>query len=259
MTYCTHCGISREPGNRFCTGCGAQVSAASPTHPHSRGRFAIALTALVLVLGGGGVAAWATWAHGTTSSATPSPATRPDQPQAAPSPPDQNDPTQTDSSLLSNARVSASRPSSQPAPDAGNGTKFTYEPEKAIDGRADTAWRCDGDGIGEWLEISFQRKVTLTSIGIIPGFAKIDPYDHTDRYAQNRRISAVRYIFDDGSHFDKTFDTGVSSRSAQTLGLPGVSTGHVRITILDSKLGEATNGQIALNQIAISEITVSGR
>ncbi|MGH3770528.1 MAG: discoidin domain-containing protein [Pseudonocardiaceae bacterium] len=217
----------------------------------------IALSALVLALGGGGVAAWAAWAHSTTSPAAPNPATRPDQPQATTSPPDQNDPPQTSSTLLSNAQASASHTSAR-GYDAG-GKMSTYEPEKAIDGLADTAWRCDGDGKGEWIEISFQNKVTLTSIGIIPGFAKTDPVNHTDRYAQNRRISAVRYTFDDGSHFDKTFDTSISFRSAQTLDLPGVSTSHVRITILDSVPGEATNSQQAFDQIAISEITVSGR
>lgn len=31
MTYCTDCGTPRQPGSRFCTGCGKQVSAAVPT------------------------------------------------------------------------------------------------------------------------------------------------------------------------------------------------------------------------------------
>lgn len=255
MTYCTNCGTPREPGNRFCTGCGEQVSAAPSTHPHSRGRFVIALTALVLILGAGGVAAWATRAHGTTSPASASPVTQPDQPQAAPSP-DQGGLSRTASALLSAASASASSYSSY-GYDAG-GKKSTYEPDKAIDGLVDTAWRCDGSGVGQWLRIDFRRTVTLASIGIIPGFAKTDPVDGTDRYAQNRRISAVQYTFDDGSTFQQAFNTSASVRSAQTIPLPGVSTSQVTITILSSKPGEVIRGK-QFNQVAISEVVVSAR
>jgi hypothetical protein len=259
MTYCTNCGTSREPGNRFCTDCGEQASTASSTHPHSRGRFVIALAALVLLLGGSGVAAWATLAHRTASPPVPSPATQPNQPQAVTSPPDQRHPSRTASDLLRTASASASCTPSPPGYEAGGTTLFTYGPEKAIDGLPDTAWRCNGNGFGQSLKISFQSEVTLTSIGIIPGFAKTDPGDQTDRYAQNRRISKVQYTFDDGRTFTKDFDTSTSSRSAQSLSLPNVSTNNVTITILDSVPGEATNGRQAFDRVAISEIIVSGR
>jgi hypothetical protein len=157
--------------------------------------------------------------------------------------------------LLSTASASASSYSSY-GYDA-NGKKFTYEPDKAIDGLVGTAWRCDGSGVGQWLRINFRRTVTLTRIGIVPGFAKTDPRDSTDRYAQNRSISAVQYNFDDGSTFRQNFNTSASVRSAQTMDLPGVSTSQVTITILDSVPGEITNGQRALEQVAISEVVVS--
>lgn len=259
MTYCTHCGTPRESGNRFCTGCSEQVSAELSINPHSRGRFVIVLAALVLLLGGGGVAAWATLAHRTASPAVPSPAIQPNQPQAATSSPDQSDPSRTASALLRTASASASCTPAPPGHEAGGTTSFTYGPEKAIDGLPDTAWRCNGRGVGQSLKISFQREVALTSIGIIPGFAKTDPGDHTDRYAQNRRISKVQYTFDDGSTFDQTFDTSASSRSAQTRSLPGVSTRNVTITILDSAPGEATGDQQSFDMVAISEIIVSAR
>lgn len=142
MTHCTNCGSSRESGSRFCTGCGEQVNAASPT-PRSRGRLAIVLTALALLLGGGGVAAWATLAHGTSPPAAPSPATPPGQPQAATSPADQGDPSRTASTWLRAASASASC-MSDPGHDAGK-KSFSYEPEKAIDNSRDTAWRCGGE------------------------------------------------------------------------------------------------------------------
>lgn len=141
MTHCTNCGSPWESGSRFCTGCGEQVNAASPT-PRSRGRLAIVLTALALLLGGGGVAAWATLAHSTSPPAAPSPATPPGQPQAATSPADQGDPSRTASTWLRAASASASC-MSDPGHDAGK-KSFSYEPEKAIDNSRDTAWRCDG-------------------------------------------------------------------------------------------------------------------
>jgi hypothetical protein len=140
-----------------------------------------------------------------------------------------------------------------------SGTFFTYGPEKTIDNLPDTAWRCDGDGVGQRLEIDFPGKVTLMSIGMVPGYAKIDPRDGTDRYAQNRRISAVSYTFDDGSTITQSFDTSVHYRHLQTIPLPNVSTSHVTITILSSMGGEATGGQQPFNKVAISEIAVSVR
>ncbi|HEX2298903.1 MAG TPA: discoidin domain-containing protein, partial [Pseudonocardiaceae bacterium] len=138
------------------------------------------------------------------------------------------------------------------------GTTVTYGPENAVDGAADTAWRCDGTGAGERLEVSFPEQRTLTSVGLLPGYAKTDAYDGTDRYTQNRRISAVRYTFDDGSSVVQNFDTG-TYRSLQTIALPNVSTSHLTITILDSVAGEATNGQPPFDKIAISEVAVSFR
>lgn len=271
MTYCTKCGTPQESGSVFCTGCGNQVNPAlsasanntplpspstdSLTHPRPRGRLVAALTALVLLLGGGGVAAWATLAHGADPPAPLSPP--PNQLQTSASSPVQGGPSRSVPASLRIASTSASCVS-PPGQDA-NRTPVTYEPERAIDGLPDTAWRCDGDGVGQRLEISFSGTVTLTSIGIVPGYAKIDPYDGTDRYAQNRRISAVQYTFDDGSAVSQSFATSASYRSLQTLALPNVSTSHVTITILSSVSGEATGGQQPFDKVAISEVAVSMR
>lgn len=134
----------------------------------------------------------------------------------------------------------------------------TYGPENAVDDAPDTAWRCDGDGVGEQLEVSFPAQRTLTSAGLVPGYAKTDAYDGTDRYLQNRRISSVRYTFDDGSSVVQSFDTG-TGRNLQTIALPNVSTSHVTITILGSVDGEATNGQPVSDKVAISQVAFTLR
>ena len=47
-------------------------------------------------------------------------------------------------------------------------------------------WRVAGDGTEQWLELDFASEVSVQSIGIIPGYDKIDPSDNADRFAQNR-------------------------------------------------------------------------
>ncbi|MCA1672871.1 MAG: discoidin domain-containing protein [Actinobacteria bacterium] len=161
------------------------------------------------------------------------------------------------SASASSGTASASASCVSPSGNDAGGTTVTYGSEKAIDGLLDTAWRCVGDGVGQRLEISFPDRITLTSIGIVPGYAKTDPYDGTDRYAQNRRISAVHYTFDDGSTVSQSFNISASYRSIQTLALPNVSTSHVTITILSSVSGETTGGQQPRDNVAISEVTFS--
>lgn len=213
------------------------------------------LVALLVLLGGGAVA-WATLAHRGDPAAAPG--TQPGQaPQSTRVSAAQNDPSRKVPVSAAIASASASCVAG-PSQD-GSGTPVTYEPEKAVDGLLDTAWRCDGDGVGQRLEISFPGRVTLSGIGMIPGYAKTDSHDGTDRYAQNRRISAVHYAFDDGSVVTHNFETGSSDRSVQTLDLPGTATSHVTITVLSSVSGEAVGGQPASDRIAISEVTITTR
>ncbi|MGH3931734.1 MAG: discoidin domain-containing protein [Pseudonocardiaceae bacterium] len=267
MIYCTHCATPRESGSPFCTGCGQQFNAAlqaptiaMPHHSsaigqttHPRRRFALVLAALVLLLGGGGVAAWAVLTQRADPPAPPG--SSPSQPQATTASSAQSDPPRNDQ--VPPGSVAASALCVSPDGQDGGGTTVTYGPEKAVDGLLNTAWRCNGDGVGQRLEISLPGRVTLTSIGLVPGYSKTDPSDGTDRYAQNRRISTVQYTFDDGTTVPHSFDTSSSYRSIQTVALPNVSTSHVTITILSSVSGEATGGQQLSDKVAISEVTFS--
>ncbi|MBI2168031.1 MAG: protein kinase [Actinobacteria bacterium] len=76
------------------------------------------------------------------------------------------------------------------------GARVTYGAELAIDGLTDTAWRTEGDGVGETLVIGFDGFVHVTSVGLLPGYDKVDENDGTDRFLQNRRVVTVRYHFD---------------------------------------------------------------
>lgn len=95
MQSCENCAQPLRDGARFCRACGAPVAAAEiskPTlrsddqdpvnrtsdehvgpEPRSRAPLLAALTALVLLLGGGGVAAWLTLGHAPSRSASEGP------------------------------------------------------------------------------------------------------------------------------------------------------------------------------------------
>ena len=92
---------------------------------------------------------------------------------------------------------------------------------------------------------------------MIPGYAKIDPADGTDRYAQNRRIAQVRYTFDDGNdrRADPRHRRG-RSRGADRRRFPGVTSSGMTVTIVRSVPGAAVGVNRASDRIAVSELSV---
>jgi hypothetical protein len=147
---------------------------------------------------------------------------------------------------------------SPPSQDAA-GNAVEYGPDNMVDGRADSAWRCDGDGAGRSVQVTFDRPVRLTQVGLVPGYAKTDTTDGTDRYAQNRRIAEVRYRFDDGTAVDQPLDTAPTNRAAQTVAVPDVTTTGMTVTVVRSVPGNPEPGNEAVDKIAISELQVTAR
>jgi hypothetical protein len=86
-----------------------------------------------------------------------------------------------------------------------SGQSVTYEVGNLADGQNETAWRVPGSGVGVTLRAEWDAPVTLTSIGLVPGYAKVDPTDGSDRFWENRRVLAVRYHFDNGTVVDASF------------------------------------------------------
>jgi len=93
----------------------------------------------------------------------------------------------------------------------GAGDAVTFEPSNVVDGRPDTAWRVDGDGVGHTLTFRFDRTVHILAIGLLPGYAKVDPVSGTDRFPQNRRVTTATY------HFDSSPPAGVRFTDAPEL------------------------------------------
>jgi hypothetical protein len=98
--------------------------------------------------------------------------------------------------LASTGSVSAS----ETAPDGVDaaGDTVSYAPANIVDGDAQTAWRVAGDGQGVILTLTMPGPTHLTEVGLIPGYAKVDPNNGVDRFRQERRIKEARWRFDDG-------------------------------------------------------------
>jgi Protein kinase domain len=109
------------------------------------------------------------------------------------------------------------------------GNPVSYSVLNTTDGDPETAWRVDGDGQGDTLTYrTASGPIYVTEVGLIPGYAKVDPVDGADRFTENRRIRRVTWEFDGGVTQTQTF---VDSRELQSIPIPGVLTSSIRITI----------------------------
>ena len=129
------------------------------------------------------------------------------------------------------------------------GRKVTYVPRNAIDARADTAWRCNGTAVGQKLTLRMSGDVDVAEVGLVPGYAKTDPESGVDRYAENNRISRVRWTLGDGESVVQRLDTGHASRAVQLLRVPRTTTDTITLEILAVDRGPR-------NTTAISDIRV---
>ena len=135
--------------------------------------------------------------------------------------------------------------------DAGN--PVTYLPPNMVDGNPNTAWRCDGDGLGHTITISLGADVSIAELGLINGYAKLDPKSSAHRYPEYRRITAVTWGFADGTTVQQTFVDG--AETPQTLRIPAHTTSALTLTID----GSTAPGLTARTRdaVLISEITLA--
>lgn len=127
------------------------------------------------------------------------------------------------------------------------GHPVRYKPSNVFDEDMTTAWRCDGDGSGQKLTVDLAETTKIGQLGLVPGYAKTDARSGVDRYAENNRITKVRWEFDDGTSIEQTFDPSPKNRSMQSMRIPVVKTSQVIVEILDSKDGPR-------NTVAVSEL-----
>ena len=148
---------------------------------------------------------------------------------------------------------------STPAPDA-SGNTISYDAEKAVDGQIDTAWNVDGSGVGESITLNYDEPITVSSIGIVPGYDKVDSSDGTYRFYQLYVIKTAKIEFSDGSTVEASFDR---DPQMQFTDVPETETDSIKITIKDSYSPSTTSPEgdtypYTLDKAAISEIQVEG-
>jgi hypothetical protein len=132
-----------------------------------------------------------------------------------------------------------------------DGSKVTYGPEHVLDDDPATAWRCESNGRGERLSVKLGAPAVITEVGLIPGYAKTDPADRTDRYKENRRLSKVRWHFDRDVTIEQKLDPSPGNRELQRIAVPAVTSSTVVLEVLDSVSAER-------DRIAVSSVAIKG-
>lgn len=110
-----------------------------------------------------------------------------------------------------------------------------------VDSSDTSIWRCRGDGVGETAKFTFDSPVNLAAIRVVNGNTV-----WTDRYSAERRITAIRWTFDDGSFFDQGM--APNDRALQEVRFPETRTTEIKLEILaatdpgdDSSLSDAVS------------------
>jgi|GEM_PF-3492445 hypothetical protein len=199
--YCLRCRTVAEEGETRCVACGARFNPL----PFRGLVYAVLLVALVGALGVGVAGMFAAARDKGDEEAAQD--ARPPAPVTTAAPTTVPDTTPTTVALEPVPVVAVAIEASAVGGTSQNscGEPTTYEPQKAQDGDPTTTWRVRGDGTGQTLQLTLAGPTRLTSVGLLPGFAKVDPCSGTDRFPQLRRVTSVRWVFDGGVAVDQTF------------------------------------------------------
>lgn len=131
------------------------------------------------------------------------------------------------------------------------GAPTSYQPSNAVDSVRETAWMAPGDGVGAVLTIELAEPSVVSEVGLVPGYDKSDPCTGTDRFNELRRVTAVRWTFDDSTSIDQELSPTPDLQTI-SLELP-VVTSRVSMTIL----GTTEPGDTRLDHAPVSEVTIS--
>ena len=258
-------GDDGRSGPPLAAGIGAAAVGFALAITGRRKRFVL-LSAIALIAAGLGVGAWSLASSGSDGPGTEL-ALAPD-----PSLPVASDDASTTSAAASGTTASsttastATSTSAAPAGDAelapdgfsstaaladdttSDGTVISYGAEQVGDHDGSTAWCAADDASGEFITLSFGSPVTITSVGIEPGYDKVDAASGRDRWDENRHVTAVTYVFEDNTRVSATLD-GTRAVQQHRLDAPITST-YVNVVI------DSTEG---IGDTCISEAAVLGR
>lgn len=149
------------------------------------------------------------------------------------------------SELAADAAASAS----STAPDSVDaaGKPISYAAGNLTDGDRQTAWRVAGAGRGETITLTLPSTVHLTRVGLIPGYAKVDPSNDVDRFPENRRVREVRWRFDDGTTVDQRFADTPDMQETEV----DATTRSVTIEVLGSRPGTPDHDYLPISEVSL--------
>lgn len=112
-----------------------------------------------------------------------------------------------------------------------------YHVREIMDNDLKTAW-VEGkpdDGVGEWVEFTFDPEIILERISLINGYTRSETL-----YQANNRVKKIRISFDDGTYIDQELKDG--ELKPQTITLPEPKQIRIlRLTILETYKGSKYN------------------
>lgn len=156
-----------------------------------------------------------------------------------------------DVDLTKLARVRTSR--SLPPARGRTGKRYYYSGAMAVDRVTYTGWGMKGDATGERITFAWDRPVTISDIGLINGYKKVDNDNGEDRYWQNRRVTSVRWSFSDGTSRIQPLTDGVKAPQMDTLDTP------VKVSSVTMEIAGTTQpGTYKHNDTVVSEIYIKG-
>lgn len=167
--------------------------------------------------------------------------------------PEEEAPPARPADLTSTLKVTA--PSPAPATRDLDGQLVAYEPRRMLDVTPATSWRTAGDATGETLTFTLAEPSTIRRVGLINGYAKQVPSGASlvDWYPNNRRITAVEWVFDDGTVVRQDL---VEKPKLQRLTIDPVTTSTVQLRLLGVTSPGA--GVLGRDYTAISDILIAG-
>jgi hypothetical protein len=130
------------------------------------------------------------------------------------------------------------------------GSPVYYVPEQMFDGRMNTAWRCNGNGLGQVVTFEFPPGTTIVEVGLVNGYAKVDPASGAKRYGEYRRITKATWTFANGTSFQQSLEDGV--KTVQKLSIPSQPADEVTLTI-EASTGPGSNAR-GRDAVLISEV-----
>lgn len=131
---------------------------------------------------------------------------------------------------------------------SASGRRIDFQGPQAVDGRPGTAWRCKGDGVGRTLVITMKGVQRIAAVGLIPGFAAVDPITGADGFATDRRVLRVRWALG-GRTGIQTLNP--ARPNLQLLRIPPTRAGVLTMTILATTAART-------DVFAVSDVAVYG-